>query len=187
MIALVSFWGVTITAQLVVQGIIIGFISSACFLLFTYMVRPRIYVCRHIIDATGAEGPQYRFKVINLGLAKMVDVQLHLELVTAEVRDGNMSTNITSLKLTRESIAFVPPLRPKFMDPSHSFAFRIRTFENLATKWTGTNQHLRLYVKAKHPLTGFSRIRKRNFYLTQSRPVKGDFKQGCRWGIDLAP
>ncbi len=168
---------------LLAQGIVVGVVSSITYLLISYSVRPRMHICKGIVDACSSSGPQYKFKVINLGVFSMVDVELALEIVTTEVIDGNQSVTIHALKLTRDTLTLIPPIRPKFMSQSRSYACRLRTHEDLASRWTSPQQHLRLMVKAKHPLTGFQRLTVRNFYYTHQRPVRGDFKQGWRWGM----
>lgn len=176
-----------LTWPLLAQGVVVGVVSSITYLVVSYLVRPRMHICGRIIDACSQHGPQYRFKVINLGFFSMVDVELALEMVTTEVVDGNQSVTIQSLKLTRETLTLIPPLRPSVLSPSRSYACRLRTHEDLASRWTNPQQHIRLMVKARHPLTGFQRLSVRNFYYTKQRPIKGDFKQGWRWGTIVGP
>jgi hypothetical protein len=181
----VSILGEELTLGLVVQGVIIGVVSSLVYLIMSYLIRPRIHICSRIIDASSESEPQFRFKVINFGLFSMIDVELGMELVTSRVADGNVSIEIVPLKLSRETLSMIPPLRPGFMNQSRSYAIRFRTFEDLASKWTDNSQHIRLWVKARHPMTGFTRLTYRNFRYTRQRPVRGDFNQGWRRGITL--
>jgi hypothetical protein len=164
----------------IVVPIIIGVLSSVCFLLLISRLRPRLEISKQIAHipahAQGSLPGSYIIKVINKSKRSATEIRGRLAIVQkVNVAGGqiNQSTDFTLLTCPFE----LPGKKRGTPAQLEESAFRFATNDNIETNWTGNN-FISFSVVAKDSLTGFGKVFTEGYYAPAGALKTGEFEIG---------
>jgi hypothetical protein len=159
-------------------SIITGFIGSLLVVLYLYRLRPNIEISKYISERVIDGKTRYGFKMINRSSYPVLDVRIVLELVSPISVPGGHVYSATKIELVNGHFFVVKKFDRS--DKDADFAFRVGTFEDIRSIWTGEGQYLRISIVGRHALSGFYGVFQQRYY------TKGDIKSGLhQFGISV--
>jgi len=167
----------------VLIGIFSGFVASLVFIIFFSKIRPSIDISDKVSYYTDDEGKKaFMIKIINRSRRPVVNLKAELELVSQRFVKGGAIQRWKEIDLVRPDPMQIEKYDEK--DIQGMYAFRFRTFEDIDQLWTDEERtFLRFRVMAIDPLSGFSKVFVKNYYIKKNTLVQGDFAHGDTFQI----
>lgn len=173
----------------IVIGLSTSLIGSLIFLLILWMLKPSIVISKKIAHDVYLEDMEalYIFKIINNSwFYSVLDCKVTLYKVWERPNDENSSkvnTRREKIDLIKEHKNFIPPrLSPtSLLNRSAEYAQWFFCEEDLSAVFND-DKKLQLEVYAKHSLSGFSKIHRRNYNMSRCIQ-KGLFAHGDNFNI----
>ena len=138
-------------------GTISGLIASYLFLMFFLKrKRPKIDISPHISKIEIDGETNFLFKFINKTETEIFDI--HIETMFYKpIGDVNRSNlRGKDIKLKDDFMAYIPA--ELIQDTHNLHAIRLRTTEDLISKWSDESSFIRLTIIAKHSLSGLNKV-----------------------------
>jgi len=138
-------------------GTISGLIASYLFLMFFLKrKRPKIDISPHISKIEIDGETNFLFKFINKTETEIFDI--HIETMfykpIGDVNGSNLRGK--DIKLKDDFMAYIPA--ELIQDTHNLHAIRLRTTEDLISKWSDESSFIRLTIIAKHSLSGLNKV-----------------------------
>lgn len=163
----------------IVIGVLSSIASSFIYLLAVSTIRPKGMVSQHIAYSINSDGRQaYVIKFINKTRRPIINIQATLHVMrSVSVPNGIIVTTLGEVPFTRSNPILIAGFKRR--DKNAEYAFRFRTFEDLATLW-GSEQgtFVRFRVVASDSLSGFYRIFQHDYHDKGACIVEGQFEFG---------
>jgi hypothetical protein len=158
-------------------GLTSGIAASYFFL--TYFLnkkKPEIVISDYISKQLVKGETSYLLKFVNLTDCEIFDIHIELTFYKpiGDYNGGNLLGN--DIKLKDNFLSYLPSHSNN--NPHNLHAVRIRTTENIEEMWDDSNSFIRLSIIAKHSLSGFNKVFKKDFInkecITEKRFLSGN-------------
>ena len=163
-------------SDLILSGIVIGFITSILFVTFMSILKPALTISPEI--CYDSDNEIYYFKVINKSILFSADeVSAELSISTKYNVDHGENTNTTILPLKQSFIRSVPG--KLFGKENAIYAQLFGTVVDLRLLFDNSDKssYIKIEVCAKHSFSGFTKVYKEKFR-TKNKIKNGNFKYG---------
>ncbi|CAL2095556.1 conserved protein of unknown function [Tenacibaculum sp. 190524A02b] len=148
------------TEQIIVSlvlGIISSIIASIVFIkFFLGSKRPKIEISKYISKVEKDGNTLYYFKFVNKTKSEIYDVNIECTFHKPVGDFGGKNLRSTDVKLSDHFCAYVASSNPS--DDNNLHAIRIKTEEDILSKWDDSSSFIRLTIIAKHSLSGFNKV-----------------------------
>jgi hypothetical protein len=189
----------TLLSNVIFQGVISGIIASAIFLSVLFSLKPWILIsdliAEHVVEIRGDVYTTWSFKVINKSIFfKLFDVTVNVYVCTEVVNVNGTNIHRQPIHLLGSGTRTMKRLNfmhigqnifrgNSFLKSSTEYAAIFSTKNDLSCEINNHNSYIECQVLAKHSLTGFSKLKTRE-YKHQSKVKKGEFLSGntCKIG-----
>ena len=165
-----------------VVALLTGVMSSALFLFVASRIKPNIMVSEHIscFKSTKSSGVGYAIKVINKTKWPAIEIKARLERATKKKLSNGEITRTHSIVMEKSEKFELPGFKKRVPEES---AFRFVTYEDLQNILSRTDSYVVFTVHAKHSLTGFGKVIKREYLGNRNVIRRGSFKAGLSMDI----
>ena len=159
-------------------GIWAGFISSVLFLVFIYILRPRIKISPQISKSTKAGKTVYQIKIVNKSFFKVIDIHFELTLMHPMGEPKGRGLKMKRIQLKADKLWYISA-RDTFIRKSEyaPFAVRVIILEDLEQVWNQEEDFLDFKIIAKHGFSGFNKVIRERFN-HNSCIIDGEFENG---------
>ncbi|MFM6948324.1 MAG: hypothetical protein ACKOWQ_04850 [Aquirufa sp.] len=158
-------------------GVTTGVVASYFFLkYFLSTKKPDIVISDYISKQVVKEETSYLLKFVNLTDSEIFDIHIELTFYKpiGDYNGGNLLGN--DIKLKDNFLSYLP--NNSTNNPHNLHAVRIRTTENIEEMWDDSSSFIRLSIIAKHSLSGFNKVFKKDFInkecITEKRFLSGN-------------
>ncbi len=163
----------------IIIGIFSSLIASFIFILCLFRIKPNIVIsdsvafCKSKID----QKDTYYFKVINMENRLVINIQAKLFVITTVNGPGGVNKYYKQVMLVTDKLYELEPNCSR--DETAQYHYMFATKEDLTALWQNdSNQHLRFQIIATDPITGFSKVFKKD-YTKRNSIKKGIFQTGA--------
>lgn len=161
----------------VIISILTGFITSAFFLLFLSLLRPKIVISEFIAVRSDNGKKSYVIKVINRGSRNAFNLKAELSIVTVRVIPDGIVHSTNTLKLKKDAIFTLAKL-DKSNDEAN-YAYRFATVDDVEGLWRDdTRDFLRFKLYAQDEMSNFGKVFIKDFRTKRNTLKEGEFRFG---------
>ena len=145
-------------------------------------LKPKIEISPTISKYVDENGQcVYVIKILNKGKREAINVNIVFQLVKEMIVSGVRIFRSERLELRTNNILSIPRFNKK--DNDANYALRIRSFEDVDTKWSANkNSYLRLKLTAEDAISGSTIVCEQK-YFTCSSIKDGQFEWGNSFNI----
>jgi hypothetical protein len=142
-------------------GVVSGVVASAIFLLLLFTLRPKLVFSNLIADPEG--GAKFVFKILNKSKYAALDLEIQVSIVTPYATPGGETVWAHQDISLRKNTLFELPRFSK-NDIEAKYALRFSTQQNLRSICNSASEYVVVKVKARHGLSGFSRVFSKKYH-----------------------
>lgn len=128
----------------IVEGIIVGIVSSFIFQIINRTRKPKILIADKISKTTVNNKVEYRIKIVNLKRHYIKNMKIYVMLADKHISANHTVVKTIPLKISQADILFIDPYDKN--DREGKYAIRIGIQDNLEKMWTDET-HMYLNIK----------------------------------------
>lgn len=158
-------------------GVGTGVVASHIYLsVYLKRKKPKIVISKYISKVEKDGETNYVFKFINNTKCEIYDVNVEVDLLKpiGDIQGRNLKKESISLK--GGSISYIPPKKKN--DNRNLHAIRVRTTDDLLSKWSDDSSYLIITIIAKHSFSGFNRVIQQEYLTKDCIKVGKVFQSG---------